>query len=53
MSTDADGIIKIWDVRMVCERMTVDAGPSPANKAILDESSNFLVVPSDDGSIKM
>ena len=37
-TTDADGVAKLWDVRMVAERMTFDVGEYPANKCSLDRS---------------
>jgi len=38
-STDADGAIKLWDVRMVAEIRTIAASKYPANKAAFDASS--------------
>ena len=37
-SGDADGVIKLWDLRMVAEIMTLDAGKYPANKCAFDPS---------------
>ena len=52
VSCDADGLVKLWDVRMVAELLSVDCGPHPANKCAFDRSSESLAVASDDGSIK-
>jgi WD40 repeat protein len=51
-STDADGVVKLWDIRMVAEIMTIDAGKHPANKCSFDMSGQILAVASDDGRIK-
>ena len=51
-SVDADGVVKLWDVRMVTERLTINVGPHPANKAAFDPSGEVLAIASEDGSIK-
>lgn len=38
VSSDADGVVKVWDVRMVAELGTIDAGQHPINK--VGESSS-------------
>ena len=35
MSSDADGGVRLWDVRMVQERLNIDAGPHAANKVCM------------------
>jgi WD40 repeat protein len=52
-STDADGGVRLWDVRMVQERLQINAGPHAANKVALDRSGTVLAVGSDDHSIKV
>jgi hypothetical protein len=37
-STDADGAVKLWDVRMVAEILTIECSKYPANKAAFDAS---------------
>lgn len=37
-SSDADGVVKLWDVRMVAEVLTIQAGQYPANKLAFDPS---------------
>ena len=37
-STDADGVVKLWDVRMVTERVDVNIGPHGANHSTFDIS---------------
>lgn len=38
MSADADGVVKLWDVRMVAEVLTITCSKYPANKATFDAS---------------
>ena len=52
-SCDADGIIKLWDVRMVKGRTQYDAGPHSANSVAIDKSGTQLIVGSDDGLIRL
>ena len=35
VSSDADGGVRLWDVRMVQERLNIDAGPHAANKVCM------------------
>lgn len=37
-SADADGTVKLWDVRMVAEILTINCSKYPANKATFDAS---------------
>ena len=37
-SCDADGLVKLWDVRMVSEYLQIDSGRHPANSASFDRS---------------
>ena len=50
-SCDADGIVMLWDVRMVAEIMTIDCGPHAANSVALDRSGTVLAVASDSGNV--
>jgi len=52
-SSDADGGVRLWDVRMVQERLNIDAGPHAANKVALDRSGTVLAVASEDHSVKL
>lgn len=52
-SCDADGIVKMWDVRMVAERATVEAGAHPVNTVSFDRSGTVVAAASDDGTIKI
>lgn len=50
-SCDADGVTKVWDIRMVKEQCSFDIGELPANKVIFDKSSKMLGVAGEDGTI--
>ena len=50
---DADGIVKLWDIRMVQELGTIEAGQHPVNKLTMDRSGRRIVAASDDGSLKV
>jgi len=52
-SCDADGIVKIWDVRNVKESNQFDTGPYSANSVSFDKSGTNLAVASDEGLIKI
>lgn len=45
-------MVKLWDVRMVTERLTINVGPHSANKCAFDSSGEVLAIASEDGSIK-
>ena len=51
-STDADGIVKLWDTRMVAEILTAEVSKQPANKCTIDRSGQVLAVASDDGKVR-
>lgn len=51
-SCDADGIVKLWDVRVVSEFLQIDTGRHPANAANFDRSGKVLAIASGDASIK-
>ena len=50
---DADGIVKLWDTRMVAEIATLSTEGVTANKCSFDRSGAILAVACDDKSIKM
>merc|ERR1711934_1170090 len=52
MSSDADGVVKLWDVRMVHERMHIETGEHGINQAIFDPSGETIACASDDGTIR-
>jgi hypothetical protein len=52
-SSDADGVVKVWDIRMVTERLSIQTGNLPANKCAFDASGNVLAVPTDEALIRM
>ena len=51
-SVDSDGVLKLWDVRMVVEMNSISAGAYPANKCAFERSGEVVAVASDDGTIK-
>lgn len=52
-SCDADGVVKMWDARMVAEIGTMEAGQHPLNSVCLDRSATRLAAASNDGGIKV
>lgn len=52
-SCDADGVVKLWDARMVAEMGTMEAGQHPLNSVCLDRSATRLAAASNDGTIKV
>jgi len=52
-SCDADRVVKLWDVRPVRDRSSIDASDYPINKISFDRSGKVLSAASDDGTIKM
>ncbi|CAM9952817.1 unnamed protein product, partial [Choristocarpus tenellus] len=52
-SCDADGMVKLWDVRMVTEIGTMEAGQHPLNSICFDRSATRLSAASDNGSVKV
>ena len=53
ISADADGIVKVWDIRMVQELGTIDLGHHPINSIGLDRGEAKAMCASDDGTIKV
>lgn len=53
VSSDCDGITKVWDVRMVKEERSFDSGLTSANCAIFDKACQSVYVASEDSSIKV
>lgn len=52
-SSDSDGIVKVWDIRMVQELVTVDVGDSIALSVSFDKNSKLVAVGCSDAEIKM
>lgn len=51
-SVDADGVVKLWDVRKVAEFATINVGPHSANRCAFDPSGLVLAIASNDSHIK-
>jgi len=52
-SCDADGITKLWDIRLVKERVTADCGKVQANALAFDKSGENIAVACDDNLVKL
>ena len=50
-STDSDGIVKLWDVRQVQEKLQIETGNQPVNVSTFDRSGTLLAAGSEDGNI--
>jgi WD40 repeat protein len=53
VSSDCDGITKLWDVRMGKESGSFDSGLNSANCAVYDRSGTYVYVASEDTTIKV
>ena len=52
ISSDSDGIVKIWDVRMVKEISQFDCGMASSNDAKFDPSGELAYICSEDSTVK-
>lgn len=50
---DAEGTVKLWDLRKTSELASVNFGPHSANSVAFDPSGTVLAVASNDGSTKL
>jgi sperm-associated antigen 16 protein len=53
VSCDSDGVIKVWDIRMVKEQTHFDMGVVSANCAIFDKSGQKVFVAAEDKVIRV
>ena len=51
-SCDSDGVVKVWDIRMVQEIMSIDSGDAIAHCCDFDKTGKILNVGCSDGQIK-
>ena len=51
-SCDSDGVVKVWDIRMVQEVATVDTGDAIAHCCEFDKNGKIISVGCSDGEIK-
>lgn len=49
---DSDGIVKLWDIRMVQETFTLDTGDHICHSLAFDKATKSLAVGCSDNSIK-
>lgn len=52
-SCDSDGIVKVWDIRMVQELLQVDCGDAIAHTLAFDKGTKALAVGCSDSEIKV
>ncbi|ESL08049.1 hypothetical protein TRSC58_04256 [Trypanosoma rangeli SC58] len=52
-SCDADGVVVLWDIRRMEQQLTVACGPYAANHVASDRTGMYLVVASDDTTMKI
>jgi WD40 repeat protein len=52
-SCDADGHVKVWDVRMVAERATISLGSQAIHAVGFDRSAQVLAAACDDGVVRV
>ena len=50
---DSDGIVKVWDIRMVQELFTIDSGDAIAHCLAFDKATKSLAVGCSDAEIKI
>ena len=50
---DSDGIVKLWDIRMVQELLSVDTGDSICHCASFDKNTKAIAVGCGDANIKV
>lgn len=51
VSCDSEGVVKLWDLRMMKVRGEMNCGPHAANGITLDPSAELGFVASDEGSV--
>lgn len=52
-SCDSDGIMKVWDIRMVQEVLSIDTGENIAHSVAFDKNAKVVAVGCSDGEIRM
>lgn len=52
-TADSDGIVKVWDISMVQELLTIDTGDCMAHSLCFDKTDKYLCVGCSDAEIKM
>lgn len=50
---DSDGIVKLWDIRMVQELLSIDSGDAIAHSLCFDKNTKNIVVGCSDAFIKV
>ena len=52
VSTDADGAVRVWDIRKVAELAAISASQHPCNTAAFDLSGRVVAVACDDSVVR-
>ena len=52
VSTDADGTMRLWDIRKVAEITAVPTSQYPANGAVFDTTGKIIAVACDDSVVR-
>lgn len=53
ISCDSEGIVKVWEKRMMKCSFTLDCGPYSANAVDFEQSGKIAVIASEDFTIKI
>ena len=52
-SCDADGVVRLWDIRMVAEAGSVSLGRTPEHSLAFDRSALVLAAACEDGGVRI
>jgi len=53
VSGDADGVLKVWDLRMMVESASYDVGNNALNRLSIDRSGSCVAAACDDAGVKV
>ena len=52
-SSDADGLVKVWDIRSVSQLFTADIGDTSVTTCCFDKTGKYLAIGCSNGEVKM
>ena len=52
-SVDADGIVKLWDIRQVQQVFTADIGDTSINCVTFDKTGKYVIIGCSNGEVKL
>lgn len=52
-SCDADGLVKVWDIRSVSQMFTADIGDCAVTSCCFDKTGKFLAIGCSNGEVKL